>query len=123
MTNGQQVYIYVDDTSLNVGSSFILEVTTCAQESEPNNTPMLASRPACGIEGSITPLGDSDFYALGTFPAGSRAFVMVDGESAELSNFDLRITSLTDTLEYDESDNDMQFGQTSPNVAGVPLVG
>ncbi len=123
LTNGQQVYIYVDDTGPNVGSAFILEVTRCVRESETNNTPALASRLACGIEGSITPLGDSDFYALGSFPAGSRAFVMVDGESAELANFDLRITSLTDTLEYDESDNDMQFGQTSPNAAGVPLVG
>jgi hypothetical protein len=123
LTNGQQVYIYVDDTGVNVGSAFILEVTRCARESETNNTPATASRLACGIEASITPMGDTDFYALGSFPAGSRAFVMVDGESAELSNFDLRITSLTDTLEYDESDNDMQFGQTSPNVAGVPLVG
>ena len=123
MTAGQQVYIYVDDTDPNVGSAFVLEVTRCEQESETNNTPATASRPACGIEGAITPVGDTDFYSLGSFPAGSRAFVMVDGESAELSNFDLRITSLTDTLEYDESDNDMQFGQTSPNVAGVPLAG
>src|SRR5881296_375717 len=123
LTNGQEVYIYVDDTGTNQGSPFILEVNRCIRESETNNTPATASRLACGIEGTISPVGDTDFYALGTFPAGSRAFVLVDGESAELSNFDLRITSLTDTLEFDDSDNDMQFGQTSPNVAGVPLVG
>jgi len=31
LTNGQQVYIYVDDTGVNVGSAFILEVTRCAR--------------------------------------------------------------------------------------------
>ena len=57
LTNGQLVYVYVDDTNFNSGSTFILEATRCVRETEPNNSPATASRLACGIEGSIANRG------------------------------------------------------------------
>jgi hypothetical protein len=84
----------------------------------------MANALACGIEGSIKSAGDVDFYSLGaTAPAGSRVFALVDGAAANANDFDLRITTATDTLEYDDDNNDIPFGVLSPNVAGTPLTG
>jgi len=119
---GQQVFVIVDDNNPgNPGSGFILEVTRCVREGDANNTPSEASPFACGIEGSSSPTFDVDFYSLGRFPAGWRAFVLVDGEAARIANYDLRITTVTNTLEYDDDNNDSVFGDSSPNVAGTPL--
>jgi hypothetical protein len=49
--------------------------------------------------------------------------VLVDGGSANDTDFDLRLTTATDTLEYDEGNNDVPFGVFAPNVAGTPLTG
>ncbi len=119
----ERVFIFVDENTLTPGSSFTIAVTPCVREAEPNNSPTNANRVACGIVGTISPKDDLDYYALGTFPAGSRAFVLVDGEAAKNStrNFDLRITASTNTLEFDDEDNDLGFGTLSPNVAGTPL--
>jgi len=124
LTNGQLVYVYLDDTNFNSGSTFILEVTQCVRETEPNNTPATATRLAFGIEGSIVPAGDYDFYAVGNFPPGWRLFAMVIGDAANTPpDFQMRVTTLDQTLEYDDNDNDPRFGQTSPNIAGTPLPG
>ncbi len=124
LTNGQLVYIYVDDTNFNSGSTFILEVMRCVREAETNDTPATASRLAYGIEGSLFPAEDVDFYAVGSFPADWRLFAMVIGDAANTPpDFNLRVTTLYDTLEYDNDDNDLRFGQTSPNIAGTPLPG
>jgi hypothetical protein len=120
---GQQIFIFVDDAvGTNRGSGFTLEVNRCASEGAlTNNSPTNATPYKCAIEGTISPIGDSDFFALGLYPAGSRLFALVDGEAANLTDFDLRVTTLTNTLEYDNADNDTQFGASSPNVAGTPL--
>ena len=121
---GQEVFIFVDDAGIaNSGSSFILEVTRCVREREPNDSPADAAPLACGIEGSIFPAGDRDFFALGNYPAGWRVFAMVDGEAARNADFDLRITTFSDTIEYDDDNNDQAFGFSSPNIAGAPLPG
>ncbi len=119
----QQVYLVVDETnSLSSGGNFSLEVTKCFPETETNNTPATATLFVCGMEGSIDPRSDVDFYALGTYPRGSRLFAMVDGNAANNTrDFDLRVTSMTETIEYDEGDNSVEFGAFSPNVCGVPL--
>lgn len=119
----QQVFVFVDENALSAGSDFAIEVTNCVQESEPNNTPATANAvtlPVLGVEGSMSPAGDVDFYALGTVAAGSRVFAMVDGVAANAADFDLRVTTATDTLEYDDLDNDTAFGSVSPNIDGCP---
>src|SRR5713101_3719407 len=119
---GQTLFIFVDEDALTPqGSSFTLEVSKCVQETEPDNTPASASPLACGIEGSIFPANDVDFFLLGTFPADSRAFVLVDGSTASTTDCILRVTTATDTLEWDYGDNDALFGELSSNVAGTPL--
>src|SRR6185436_10549401 len=90
---------------------------------EANGTPAQANIPACGIEGSITPAADVDFYLLGTPPAGSRFFAMADATGGSSTDLDMRITTLVDTLEYDDLDNSTQWGSLSPNIAGRPLTG
>ena len=122
MTNGQTVYIFVDDhTANNAGSTFTLEVTRCVREVEPSDSPTNASVAYCEVEGSIGPPADVDFYGLGSFPENWRVFAAIDGVSAGITDFDLRITTTTDTLEFDDADNAISFGETSPNIAGTPL--
>ncbi|MFM1769150.1 MAG: hypothetical protein RJA22_1679 [Verrucomicrobiota bacterium] len=122
LSAGQQVYLFVDDANAtNRGCVFTLEVNRCLQESEPNNSLTNAGPCPCGIQGSTAPLGDGDFFALGFHPAGSRVFALVDGEAANLPDFDLRVTSTLNTLEFDNNDNDSLFAQSSANVAGTPL--
>jgi len=98
-------------------------VTPCQVETEPNNTPASAGPLACGVEGSIQPIGDADFFSLGTPAAGSRVFALVDGAAANNTDLDLRVTTTADTLEYDDANNDAPFGAVSANVAGTPLTG
>src|SRR5262249_21269873 len=120
----QVINIVIDDHNLgNPGSTFTLEVTRCQREREPNNQPETAAPLACGVEGRIWPEFDQDFFALGTYPAGWRAFALVDGEAAKNQDLDLRITTSTDTLEYDNDNNDAMFGESSANIAGMPLPG
>ena len=122
MTNGQTVYIFVDDhTANNAGSTFTLEVTRCLREVEPNNSTTNAGVAYCEVEGSIGPPADVDFYGLGSFPDNWRVFAAIDGVSAGIPDFDLRITTTTDTLEFDQADNAINFGDSSPNIAGTPL--
>ncbi len=124
LTNGQTIYIFVDDnSSTNSGSTFTLEVTRCLREVEPNDSPTNASIAFCGIEGAISPSSDIDFYGLGLFPASWRVFAVVDGVSSGLPDYDMRVTTITDTLEYDNADNDSAFADSSPNIAGTPLTG
>jgi hypothetical protein len=108
--------------------------------SEPPNS---VSR-GCPVEGSAfqgVPGGDVDFFTLDAPAAGSRIFAQVDGNSAPAPvavsgttsigssastngvNFDLRVTNLTDTLEFDDANNNSQFAGFSPNIAGSPLPG
>jgi len=120
---GQNVWVFVDENTVTAGSTFTLEATLCDQESEPNDTPATADAvtlPVLGTEGSISPAGDVDFFALGTVAAGSRVFAMVDGVAANTEDFDLRLTTTTDTLQYDDNSNDAQFGSASPNIDGTP---
>jgi hypothetical protein len=123
LATGQQVFVFVDENSTSDGSSFRLEVNLCPRETEPNDTPAQANPFSFGIEGSINPVGDADFYSLGTPAAGSRIFALVDGVAANSTDFDLRVTTTTDTLEYDDSDADIPFGTVSPNISGTPTNG
>src|SRR5262249_49161893 len=92
-------------------------------ETEPNGTTASAGDLACGIEGGIGTPGEVDFFNLGIPDSGSRVFTLVDGVASSNTDFDLRVTSATDTLEYDDANNDTPFGPVSPNVAGTPVGG
>jgi hypothetical protein len=123
---GQSVYVFVDNASASgAGSDFTLEVNRCAWESEPNDDTASPNAVACGVEGAISPPGDVDFYGIGEPAADSRIFALVDGVAANPanSNFDLRVTTATQTLEYDDANNDAEFGNLSPNVEGTKSLG
>jgi len=122
LSSGQLVYVYVDeDAAGGAGSTFNVEVNACAAESEPNGTPAAAGSLVCGLEGAIGANGDADFFTLGVPSSGSRVFAIADGVAGSSTDFDVRVTTSTDTLEYDDANNDTAFGALSPNVAGTPL--
>ena len=125
LSSGQQVFLFVDENFLNTntGSTFIIEVQRCTQEVSPNDTPATANSYSFGMEGAISPAGDADFISLGTVAANSRVFALVDGAAGSTNDFDLRITTTTDTLEYDDNNLDAQFGRFSGAVGGTPTPG
>ena len=124
---GTPYFIWADETALSsAGASYELEVTSCVAEVEANDTAAAANTRACPTTGRISPSGDVDFYQLGTNPAGARVFAMVEGIAAGLAGatsttFDLRVTTATDTLEFDDADTDLLFGGSAGSVAGTPL--
>jgi hypothetical protein len=117
----QQVFLFVDEAALGSGASFSVLAEACnAAETEPNNTPATADAFACGIVGGVNPGSDADFYAIGTPATGSRIFAAVDASTATPSaDLDLRVNTSTDTLEYDDSNDDALLGAASANVAGT----
>jgi len=123
LTAGQAVYVTVDEHVPTSGGSFTIEANRCEAEVEPNGSPLSAGELACGVEGAITPASDVDFFAQGVPVSGSRVFAMVDGAAGNSTDFDLRVTTETDTLEYDDLNNDVPFGTVAPNVSGTPLPG
>jgi len=131
---GQKVFVVIDQhvdpgtSTTALPTSFKIEVELPLLEQEPNDTPATANRAVPGISGSIlivppATTGNPDFYSLGTLPVGSRVFAMVDGGHANATDFDLRVTNQTIVLEADDSNNDIQFGTSAPNVAGTILDG
>jgi len=118
---GARVWVYVDGAQASPGSRFVLEVNHCTPEAEPNDTTAQAGALACGLEGTQSPAGDVDFFSVGTYPPLTRVFAMVDGVAANTTDFDLRVTTANDTLEYDDLNDDVPFGALSPVCAGTPL--
>lgn len=119
----QTVYVFVDENAATAGGTFTIEATRCLAETEANGTPATANALNFGSEGSISPAGDADFFSLGTPVAGSRVFAMLDGVAASSTDFDMRVTTTVDTLEYDDLNCDVAFGSLSPSIAGTVLTG
>ena len=115
------VWIYVDEARASSGSRFALEVNRCTEEAEPNDTTTQAGALACGLEGSKSPAADVDFFSVGSYPAGARLFALVDGVAANTTDFDLRVTTASDTLEYDDLNADVAFGSLAPTCDGTSL--
>ncbi|MDW8412838.1 MAG: putative Ig domain-containing protein [Acidobacteriota bacterium] len=125
---GQTVYLFIDDTftSPTTGQPFTVEVTRCVSETEPNDSPALANSFVCGISGRIqNTTTDVDFFSLGVHPVNSRLFAIVDGGASNPDtgnpNYDLRVTTTVSTLEFDDNNNIIEFGEESPSIAGTPL--
>src|SRR5262249_10583020 len=57
--------------------------------------------------------------------AGSRVFAMIDGVAANTDDdFDLHVTTQTNTLQYDDADADsVNFGAFAPSIAGAQTTG
>lgn len=123
LTAGQQVFAFVDQTNTFIAGPFAIEVTRCHAESESNDAPSLANPFVCGIEGSVETAGDFDFFSLGAPPTGSRVFAIADALAGRTDNTVMRVTTASDTLEFDDSDNDNPFGPNSPNIEGRALTG
>jgi beta-propeller repeat-containing protein/dockerin type I repeat protein len=122
LTSGQQVFIFVDEDTFVSGGTFVLEVNQCFIESEPNDTPATSDPLYFGVEGAINPFMDIDFFSLGVSGmTNARVFALIDGRAAPNKDFDLRLTTTTDTLEFDNADTDAPFGDLSPTIAGTPL--
>jgi hypothetical protein len=120
LTGGTQYFGFVDGDAFS-GGNFDLEVNACVPEVESNNTPATANALACPVTGGIVPVGDVDFYNLGSGPG--RVFAAVDGLAGSSYDFDLRVTTATDVLEYDDGDMDPAFGVYAPAIAGTAITG
>jgi uncharacterized repeat protein (TIGR01451 family) len=68
---------------------------------------------------TVSVTGDVDFYDLGAPPAGSKIFVGMDAAASTASDYEMRITTATDTLGYDDQDSSSQFGRNAPEIGGV----
>jgi len=120
---GQQVFAFVDESALTGGTTHTIEVQPCIGEVEPNDAPPVAGPLACPVHGVASPAGDVDFYDLGAPVGGARIYAMADGLAAGENDFDMRITTATDTLEYDDSNLFQPFATYSPTIGGVKATG
>ena len=121
---GTTYYIFVDESTLQTTfGAFTIEAFASNKETEPNGTTATANALQCNLEAAIGAAGDVDFYSLGAPAAGSRVFAMADGAAGFSTDQDMRITTATDTLQYDDDSNDFAFGFLSPNCVGTPLTG
>jgi len=121
LTSGEQVYLFFDDRGAgNLGGPMAVEVTKCTTETEPNDDVATATPyPGCFLTASAGTAGDVDFYDLGSPPAGSKIFAAVDAASANDGDFEMRITTATDTLGYDDNDGTSWISSNAPIVSGV----
>ena len=121
LAEGQTVYVFVDSSD-STTYGFRLEVNQSAVEQEPNGTPAEAAvyeKPLMG--GFATGSTDIDFFALTIPQTNSRVFAIADAGGNNSNSMQLRVTTLSDTLEYDSGNNDTPFGSSASNVAGVPV--
>lgn len=127
MTAGQTYYFVVDAfASAPNWDSFVVDVSACGTtETENNGTTATANSlaPLTVLHGGIAPGTDVDFFSLGVVPTGSRIFAAVDGGTSIYNDYDMRITTETDTLEYDDGDLTQPFGYWVPILAGVQGTG
>jgi thiamine monophosphate synthase len=122
MTANQSVYVWVDETSLSTaGATATLDVSPCVLEEEPNNSPADAGFLSCVTTGGINVASDVDFFNLGAHPAGTRVYAMAEAAAANNTDIDLRVTTDTRTLEYDDADLTTAFGANAPIIAGAVL--
>ena len=125
LSAGEHVFVLVDNTNAAaLGAAFVLDAERNGPvEAEANDTPGTANPIGCQMRGFIGNMGGVDFFSLGNFPTAARVYAIADGSAATPGDYDLRVTSTTDTLEYDDSNADVMFGGSAPVIAGTPVVG
>jgi hypothetical protein len=118
----QTVFVWVDETSLSTaGAVATLDVSPCALETEFNGSPADAGALSCATTGSIGVGGDVDFFMLGAQPAGARVYAMAEAAAAANGDLDMRVTSDSRVIEYDDWNLAAAFGNSAPVIAGAPL--
>lgn len=121
LTANQTTYLWVDTVASTTSlASWPVEVSACYPEEETNDTTARANALSCPVTGGINPAGDVDFFRVGRYP-GARVYALVEGNSTSLTDFDLRLTSATDTLEYDDDDLTTVMGGNSAVIGGATL--
>jgi len=124
LLGGQTYFAYVDETFAYLNPiQFRFTVSRCVREVEPNDTPSTAENAQSGVEGATGTANDFDYFSLGSPPAGARVFAMADQAAGNTWAIRMRITDATNTLEFDNDDNGVPWGVSSPNIAGRALEG
>lgn len=124
LQGGRTYYAYVDENVFgSYPMQFHLTVSRCVRKVEPNDTPDTAGSSASGVEGAIGTPNDVDYFSLGAPPAGTRVFTIADQAAGNTRGIQMRITNATSTLEFDDDDNAVFWGDVSPNIAGRALDG
>ena len=67
--------------------------------------------------------GDPDFFSLGVVPTGNKIFAGLDAKAANDTDFRMRITTTTNTLQFDDDDGVSRNGSLAPEIAGAPGTG
>ena len=67
--------------------------------------------------------GDQDFFSLGVVASGNKIFAALHAKSANDYDWRMRITTATDTLQFDDDDGISRNGSNAPEIAGTPGVG
>ena len=126
LTSGTQYWVFVDQATAVAAGTFGLEVIQYSGEVEPNGDPASANTYSfgdSGVTGSINPVGEADFYSLGSPVAGSRIFALSDMLAGASADTRMRITTGTDTIEFDDDGADVAFGGLSSICVGTPAPG
>jgi hypothetical protein len=117
---GQQVFLVVDaNSAADAGGTFRIEVAPAVGEGTSNDTPATATPYAFGVEGAINVSTDRDYFSLGTPAADARVFAMTDTAAGSVFDSFLRVTTSTQTLEWDDDDGDGPYGTASSVIAGT----
>jgi uncharacterized repeat protein (TIGR01451 family) len=87
--------------------------TTTALDPQPGATCLTGQ--TCGRQFNE---GDTDYYSIGTPAAGSKVFTNVWANAANDYDYRMRVTTDTNTLQFDDNDAVSFFGGTASSVIG-----
>ena len=86
-------------------------------------TPLVPTPGATCVTGEVCSRqyneGDEDFFSLGVVPAGSKVFAGIDAKSSNDYDWRMRITTDTQTLQFDDDDVTARGGANAPTIAGA----
>ena len=64
--------------------------------------------------------GDVDFFSLGVVPSGNKIFAGLDAKAANDMDWRMRVTTTTNTIQFDDDDGVSRNGSLAPEIAGAP---
>ncbi|MDP2271890.1 MAG: IPT/TIG domain-containing protein [Archangium sp.] len=120
LSAGTDYTLWVDSVASSTGAAYTAVATACFKEEEQNNEPARANPLQCPMTGNFAPAGDVDFFEVGNHP-GARLFAMIEMNATTSADSNMRVTTATDTLQYDDDDGTTDMGSLGSVVAGVTL--